>query len=56
MAPSGLTVVIIREDLLGNAMDITPTMLNYKVHADANSCVIHLPPLVSIWLSWSLSG
>ena len=28
MAPAGMTLVIIREDLIGNAMDITPTMLN----------------------------
>ena len=34
MAPAGLTVVIVREDLIGNAMDITPTMLNWKTHAD----------------------
>ena len=28
VAPAGVTIVIIREDLIGNAMDITPTMLN----------------------------
>ena len=33
VAPAGVTIVIIREDLLGNAMDITPTMLNYVTHA-----------------------
>ena len=37
VAPAGLTICIIREDMLGNARDITPTMLNYKIHADANS-------------------
>ena len=31
MGPAGLTVVIIREDLIGHAMDIAPTMLNYKL-------------------------
>ena len=30
VAPAGLTMCIIREDMLGNARDITPTMLNYK--------------------------
>ena len=37
MSGAGVTIAIIREDLLGNAMDITPTMLNYKIHADAQS-------------------
>ena len=37
MAPAGLTVVIIREDLIGHARDITPTMLDYKTHADNGS-------------------
>ncbi|KAG1694799.1 Phosphoserine aminotransferase [Nymphon striatum] len=30
IGPAGLTIVIIREDLIGNAQDITPTMLNYE--------------------------
>jgi phosphoserine aminotransferase len=34
MAPAGLTVVIIREDLLGKARNQTPTMLDYKVMVD----------------------
>ena len=50
MAPSGLTVVIIREDLLGNAMDITPTMLNYKIQADANS-LYNTPTTFSIYMA-----
>ena len=37
MGPAGLTVVIIREDLIGNAQDITPTMFNYQTHADNGS-------------------
>lgn len=37
MAPAGLTVVIIREDLIGKARDITPTMFNYQTHADNDS-------------------
>ena len=35
IGPAGLTVVIVREGLLGNAIPATPTMLDYKVHADA---------------------
>ena len=37
VAPAGLVVAIIREDLLGNARDITPVMMNYKIQADADS-------------------
>ena len=48
MAPAGLTVVIVREDLIGNAMDITPTMLNWKTHAD-NGSMFNTPPVVPIY-------
>ncbi|WP_304944395.1 3-phosphoserine/phosphohydroxythreonine transaminase, partial [Vallitalea guaymasensis] len=34
MGPAGVTVVIIREDLIGDPQDITPTMLKYKTHSD----------------------
>ncbi|OHC64835.1 MAG: phosphoserine transaminase [Pseudomonadales bacterium RIFCSPLOWO2_02_FULL_63_210] len=34
IGPSGLVVVIVREDLLGRARSVCPTMLNYKVAAD----------------------
>ena len=37
IGPSGLTIVIVREDLLGHAMPKTPTMLDYKVHAEGGS-------------------
>ena len=45
LAPAGLTVVIIREDLIGHAMDITPTMFNYQTHAD-NGSMFNTPPLL----------
>ena len=35
--PAGLTLVIVREDLLGHAAPGTPSMLDYKVHADGES-------------------
>ena len=35
--PAGLVIVIVREDLLGNAMEGTPTVLDYKVQAEAES-------------------
>jgi len=49
MAPSGVTVVIIREDLLGKAMDITPTMFNYQIHAD-NGSMFNTPPCYTIYV------
>ena len=49
MAPSGVTVVIIREDLIGKAMDITPTMFNYQTHADAGS-MFNTPPCYTIYV------
>lgn len=49
MGPAGLTVVIIREDLVGNAMDITPTMFNYKTHVD-NGSMYNTPPTYGIYI------
>ena len=49
MAPAGLTVVIIREDLIGHAMDITPTMFNYQTHAD-NGSMFNTPPCWAIYI------
>lgn len=49
MAPAGLTVVIIREDLIGHARDITPTMFNYQTHAD-NDSMFNTPPCYSIYV------
>ena len=50
MAPAGLTVVIIREDLIGHAQDITPTMFNYQTHADADS-MFNTPPCYTIYIA-----
>lgn len=49
MGPAGLTVVIIREDLIGHAMDITPTMFDYKIHAE-NGSMYNTPPTYSIYI------
>ena len=38
LGPAGVTCVIIRKDLVGHAPVTTPTMLDYKVHAENNSC------------------
>lgn len=50
VGPAGVTIVIIREDLIGNAMDITPTMLNYKTHAD-NGSLYNTPPCYAIYIA-----
>ncbi|MBQ9673277.1 MAG: 3-phosphoserine/phosphohydroxythreonine transaminase [Ruminococcus sp.] len=50
LAPAGLTIVIIREDLIGNAMDITPTMFNYETHAKADS-LYNTPPCYTIYIA-----
>ena len=49
IAPAGLTVVIVREDLLGNAPENIPTMLDYKVMAD-NDSMYNTPPCWSIYM------
>ncbi len=49
MGPAGLTVVIIREDLIGKAMDVTPTMFNYQIHAD-NDSLYNTPPTYAIYI------
>lgn len=49
MGPAGLTVVIIREDLIGNAMDITPTMFDYKTHSE-NDSMYNTPPTYAIYI------
>ena len=50
MAPAGVTIVIIREDLIGHAMDITPTMLNFQTHAD-NGSMFNTPPCWTIYIA-----
>lgn len=50
MGPAGLTVVIVREDLIGNARPETPVLLNYKTQADKNS-MYNTPPCYSIYVA-----
>ena len=59
MAPAGLTLVIVREDLLGNARPETPSMLDWKLMAD-NDSMYNTPPCYSIYMAklvyeWILS-
>ena len=50
IGPAGLTVVIVREDLLGQALPGTPTMLDYKIHADSDS-MYNTPPTYGIYIA-----
>ena len=49
LGPAGVTLVIVREDLIGNAMDITPTMFNYQIHTD-NGSMYNTPPTYGIYI------
>lgn len=51
LAPAGVTLVIIREDLIPEApaVENTPTMLQYKIHADAGS-MYNTPPCYTIYM------
>ncbi len=51
IGPAGLTVVIIREDLMTATPDNVPSMYNYKFHADAGS-MSNTPPTYS----WYMAG
>ncbi len=48
VAPAGLTVVIVREDLLGNARPECPVYMDYKIQAD-NESMYNTPPCYSIY-------
>jgi phosphoserine aminotransferase len=50
IGPAGLTIVILRRDLIGRAREAVPTMLDYKTHADRNS-VYNTPPCWSIYMA-----
>lgn len=49
MGPSGLTVVIVRDELLGNARSNTPQVLDWKAQAEADS-MLNTPPTFGIYL------
>jgi phosphoserine aminotransferase len=51
IGPAGLTVVIVREDLIGETIAGTPSMFNYKTHAD-NDSMYNTPPTYG----WYLAG
>lgn len=51
IGPAGLTIVIVRADLIGQPMDATPTMFDYRVHAE-NGSMYNTPPTYA----WYLAG
>jgi phosphoserine aminotransferase len=48
--PAGLTFVIVREDLIGNAQKGTPTVMDYKLQADADS-MLNTPATYAIYIA-----
>ena len=49
LGPSGLTLVIVREDLLGRTPASLPTMLQYPVHAE-NQSMFNTPPVFGVYM------
>lgn len=50
IGPAGVAIVIIREDLVGNALDICPIMFNYKTHVD-NGSMFNTPPTYAVYMA-----
>jgi phosphoserine aminotransferase len=50
IGPAGLTLVIVRDDLVGHADTRLPTMLDYKTHAD-NESMYNTPPTFAIYMA-----
>jgi phosphoserine aminotransferase len=50
IGPAGLTIIIIREDLIGKGVPLPPSILDYKTQADADS-MLNTPPSYSIYIA-----
>ena len=50
IGPSGVTIVIIRKDLIGHSMSITPTIWDWAIQANTQS-MINTPPTFSIYMA-----
>ncbi|MCP4653708.1 MAG: 3-phosphoserine/phosphohydroxythreonine transaminase [Candidatus Omnitrophica bacterium] len=50
IGPAGVTIVIIRDDLVGKQREFTPTMLNYETHVKGAS-MFNTPPCYSIYMA-----
>jgi phosphoserine aminotransferase len=50
IGPAGLTIVIVRDDLIGQALPITPSAFDYKQQAD-NDSMLNTPPTYGIYIA-----
>jgi len=50
IGPAGLTIVIVRDDLIGQALPITPSAFDYKQQAD-NDSMLNTPPTYAIYIA-----
>jgi len=50
IGPAGLTIVIVREDLLGHALPICPSAFDWKIVAD-NDSMYNTPPTYAIFIA-----
>lgn len=50
VGPAGLTIVIVREDLIGETVAGTPSMFDYKIHTD-NDSMYNTPPTYAIYVA-----
>ncbi|MBX3624784.1 MAG: 3-phosphoserine/phosphohydroxythreonine transaminase [Rhizobacter sp.] len=50
MGPSGMTLVLVRDDLLGRALPITPNAFDFKQQAD-NDSMLNTPPTYAIYIA-----
>jgi phosphoserine aminotransferase len=50
IGPAGLTIVIVRDDLIGNALPVTPSAFDYKIVAD-NDSMYNTPPTYAIYIA-----
>jgi phosphoserine aminotransferase len=50
IGPAGLTIVIVREDLIGHAPASTPSMFDYKIQAD-NDSMYNTPPTYALYVA-----
>ncbi|MBX3617862.1 3-phosphoserine/phosphohydroxythreonine transaminase [Nitrosomonas sp.] len=50
LGPAGLTLVIVREDLLGEPLPATPTLYDYQIHAQ-NDSMYNTPPTYAMYIT-----
>lgn len=50
IGPAGVTIVIVRQDLVGKAQDNVPTLLNYQTQVEAKS-LFNTPPAYAIYIA-----